>query len=412
MGGAGEVGRSAFLLKDEKNILLDYGVKNGTPRLEYPLIPGKVDAVVVSHAHFDHTGALPILYEQNFPVAFGTRPTMEMSELLLEDSLGISKKQNIPPKYSRQQMRNYLKKYMSYNYHSEIDFAEYTMTLSDAGHISGSAVTLIEKNHSDKRFVYTGDFKIDPQILQGSAEIVKSDILMIESTYATRSHPDRAKLIKDFVEDVKTTLDNGGTALVPCFAVGRAQEIIAIMYQHGLIDKTYMDGMAKKATEIVMRYPEFTKNQALLMSAMKNVNWIGEHYERDIALESPSVIVTTAGMLNGGPVLHYITRLNRQSKILLTGYQVEGTNGRLLLDKKPLEIDERTFKIDTPAAYYDFSAHASKEDIYKYVRESDPEQVICVHGDKQNTEDLAENLRMEGFDAYAPKQGDKLKFDF
>jgi len=412
LGGAGEVGRSAFLLKDEKNILLDYGVKNGTPKLEYPLIPGKVDAIVVSHAHFDHTGALPIIYDQALPVAFGTRPTMELSELLLEDSLGISKKNNIKPLYSKRDLKTYLQKFLSYNYNSEIDFANYTINFADAGHIPGSAVTLIQKNHNDKRFVYTGDFKIDPQFTQGSAEIVKSDILMVESTYATRSHPDRSKLIKAFIDDVKTTLDNGGTALVPCFAVGRAQEIIAILYDHGLIDQTYMDGMAKKATEIVMRYPEFTANKELIMSAMKQVNWIGEHYDRIGALKMPSVIVTTAGMLNGGPVLHYITKLNPKSKIMLTGYQVEGTNGNLLLKGEPLDIDGESIKINNQATYYDFSAHASKEDIYKYVRESDPETVICVHGDKQNTEALAESLKLEGFDAHAPKFGQKMNIDF
>jgi len=412
LGGAGEVGRSAFLLKDDKNILLDYGAKNGTPRLEYPLIPAKVDAVVVSHAHFDHTGALPILYDGQLPVAFGTKPTKELSELLLEDSLGISKKQNIKPKYTKMQMKNYLRKYLSYNYDSEIDFANYKITFKDAGHITGSAVTLIEKTHNDKKLVYTGDFKLSPQVLQKGAEIVESDILMIESTYATRSHPDRKELIKRFIEDVKATLDNGGTALVPCFAVGRAQEMIAILYQHGLVDYTFMDGMAKKATEIVMRYPEFTPNRDLLLNAMKQCNWIGEHKDRDKALEQPSVIVTTAGMLNGGPVLHYITKLNEQSRIMLTGYQVEGTNGRLLLDGHELEIDEQKFRIDNPATYYDFSAHASKEDIYEYVRKSNPETVYCIHGDKANTEALAEALKLEGFDAHAPKFGDRLHVDF
>ncbi|MDE1855666.1 MAG: MBL fold metallo-hydrolase [Candidatus Micrarchaeota archaeon] len=411
LGGSGEVGRSAFLLKDGKNILLDYGVKNGD-RLEYPLVPGRVDAVVVSHAHFDHTGALPMLYDQHLPVAFGTQPTLELSELLLEDSLSIQKKQGVRPKFSKQQIKTYLRKYVSYEYNAEIDFSDYAMTLYDAGHVSGSAVTLIEKRSTDRRLVYTGDFKIDPQVLQGSADIIKSDILMIESTYATRSHPDREKLIKDFVEDVKATLESGGTVLVPCFAVGRAQEIVAILYKHNLIDRTYMDGMAKKAAEIVMRHPEFTRNRELLLSAMNNVNWIDEHHHRNAALESPSVIVTTAGMLNGGPVLYYITRLNHNSKILLTGYQVEGTNGRKLLNHEPLEIDERKHRIDTPSAYYDFSAHASKEDIYEYVRKSSPEKVICVHGDEGNVTALSEALKLEGFDAIAPKIGEKVKIDF
>ncbi|MDE1846533.1 MAG: MBL fold metallo-hydrolase [Candidatus Micrarchaeota archaeon] len=413
LGGAGEVGRSAFLLKDTKNILLDYGAKVSagiTP--EFPLVPGRVDACVVSHAHFDHTGALPMLYNQYLPVTFGTKPTMELAELLIEDSFSISKKNNVRPKFSRTMVNNLMRKYVPYEYHSQIDFSEYAMTLYDAGHISGSAVTLIEKARSNRRFVYTGDFKIDPQTLQGSAEVVKSDILMIESTYATRSHPDRQKLVKSFVEDVKATVENGGTALVPCFAVGRAQEIVSILYQNGLIDCTYMDGMAKKAAEIMMRNPEFTKNKQLLLSAMKNANWIEEHGDRDAALSVPSVIVTTAGMLNGGPVLHYITKLGQNSKVFLTGYQVEGTNGRRLIEGKPLLIDERKYRISAPTNYYDFSAHASREDIYDYVRRSSPEQVICIHGDEANTTELAEQLKLEGYDAHAPKIGERLKVDF
>ena len=412
LGGAGEVGRSAFLLKDEKNLLLDYGVKVGTVKPEYPLVPGRVDACIVSHAHFDHSGALPTLYNHSLPVAFGTRPTLEFSELLIEDSLGISQKQHTGPAFTKGQIKSFVNKFVSYDYHVPLDFSNYEITFYDAGHIFGSAITLIENKRNGRRLVYTGDFKIAHQELQGSAEIVSSDILMVESTYATRSHPDRATTTKAFIEDVRETLDNGGVALVPCFAVGRAQEILAILYRHNLIDQTYLDGMAKKATDIALRHPEFVKDKQLLMSAMKNVTWIEDHHGRTTALDGPGIIVTTAGMLNGGPALHYVTRLSAQSKVMLTGYQVAGTNGRKLLDGRPLEIDNETRKIKNPAAYYDFSAHASMEDIYEYVRKSNPETVICIHGDAENTESLAENLKKEGFDAYAPKLGDKLITQF
>ena len=413
LGGAGEVGRSAFLLKGQKNILLDYGVKVSKGNTtELPLPAGKVDAVVVSHAHFDHSGALPMLYNQSLPVAFGTKPTLELSELLIQDSLGISRKQHIKPNFTHREVNSFIGKYMSYDYHSEMEFSDYSFTFYDAGHIPGSAVTLIQKRNSNRRLVYTGDFKISPQVLQGSAEIVKSDVLIVESTYATRSHPDRHALIKSFIDDVKATVEAGGTALIPCFAVGRAQEIVTILYQHGLIDLTYMDGMATKATEIVLRNPEFTRNKQLLASAMKGVSRVSERYDRIAALSDPGIIVTTAGMLNGGPVLHYITKINQQSKVFLTGYQVEGTNGRKLLDGKPLDIDSQKILIKNPSAHYDFSAHASKEDIYEYVRKSEPEQVICIHGDEENTQALCDNLKLEGFEAFAPKFGDKLKVNF
>lgn len=411
LGGASEVGRSAFLLKDKKNILLDYGVKVNS-KIEYPLLPGKVDACILSHAHFDHSGAFPILYYSSFPVSFGTMPTLELSEILIDDSMGIAKKNHTKPKFSKRQLKDFVNKYVSYNYGNQIEFDDYNITLYDAGHITGSAVTLIEKGKSEKRFVYTGDFKLEPQLLQGSADIIKSNILMIESTYATRDHPDRNQIIKGFVEKVKETVQNGGTALVPCFAVGRAQEILAILYKNNLIDYTYIDGMAKKATQIVMRHPEFTRNEQLLMAATKKVTWVSTRHDRVSALNGPSIIVTTAGMVNGGPVLDYITKLNSKARILLTGYQVEGTNGRKLLNGQPITIDNRKYSIKNEVTYYDFSAHAGKKDLYEYVKASSPEKVICVHGDEKNTSAFAESLKLEGFDAYAPKVGERMQIEF
>jgi putative mRNA 3-end processing factor len=117
-------------------------------------------------------------------------------------------------------------------------------------------------------------------------------------------------------------------------------------------------------------------------------------------------------MLNGGPVLNYITKLNDRSKIFLTGYQVEGTNGSKLLNGQQIKIDESKYLVKTPWVYYDFSAHCGKSDHYKYVKQSNPEMVVCVHGDNASTEDFAENLKLEGFKAYAPKIGETLKIDF
>lgn len=410
LGGAGEVGRSAILVKGSKNLLLDYGVKLDD-KTEYPLPPGKVDACVLSHSHLDHCGAMPMLYNTSFPTTYGTEPTKELSELLIDDSLKISRKNHQAHKFSKHQLKTFLNHFAPYEYGSEADFGEYKISLHDAGHVPGSAMTLIE-NRKGRRLLYTGDFKLEPQILQGPAEVVKSDVLIIESTYANREHPDREELSKRFIEDVRGVLSNGGTALVPVFAVGRAQEIIALLYKSNLIDYVSIDGMAKTATEITMRHPEFMKNIELLRSASKRMGWLGTAESRESAVASPGIIVTTAGMLNGGPVLNYLTKLGANSKIFLTGYQVEGTNGSKLLAGKPLVIDGERHAIKTPFAYYDFSAHSGKSDLYRYVRESAPDTVFCVHGDRAAASEFAENLRMEGFDAHAPKIGEELKLDF
>ncbi len=411
LGGAGEVGRSAILLKGEKNILLDNGIKLDH-KTEYPLETGRVDAFVLSHAHLDHSGSAPSLYRSSFPVAFGTAPTLELSELLIEDSMKIARRNHSVQRFTKTQLNSFKSKYLSYDYGAQIDYNGHYITLYDAGHISGSSITLIENAKTDRRLVYTGDFKIDPQVLQGSADIIKSDILIIESTYANKEHPDRSELIRQFIEDVKETIDNGGTALIPCFAVGRSQEILAILYKNGLIDYTYVDGMAKKAASIVMRHPEFTRNSDVLMKALKNSVWVDEMHERKKALNAPSIIVTTSGMLTGGPVLDYITKLNPKSKVMLTGYQIEGTNGRNLMENKPIIIDGRKYSIKLPVSFYDFSAHAGATDLHEYVRKSNPEHVICVHGDPKNTKLFAETLNMQGFTAHAPNVGEKINLEF
>ncbi len=411
LGGASEVGRSAILIKDEKRILLDYGIKVDD-KTEYPMQAAGVDIAVLSHAHLDHSGFFPSLFYGNYPTTIATKPTIELSELLIEDSLKISRRQHLKQAFFKKQLEIFAKKSIKYEYGVPVDNGDYYITLYDAGHISGSAITLIEKVKNGKRLIYTGDFKIEPQILQGSADIVEGNVLLIESTYASREHPDRGELIKKFIASIKEVLDNNGTALVPSFAVGRAQEILAILYMNKLIDYTYIDGMAKAASEIVINYPEFTRNKDILLGALKNAHWIGMHASRSEPLQRPSIIVTTAGMLNGGPALDYITKLNKNSKIFLTGYQVEGTNGRLMMEGKPIKINGRRFKVEVPYEFFDFSAHAGKSDLYEYVRKSNPETVICIHGDEENTKLFAETLKLEGFEAYAPKVGNKIKIDF
>jgi len=412
LGGAREVGKSAVLLQDGKSLMLDHGVKLGIKQ-EYPLPASRVDGIVLSHAHLDHSGAVPEIYNNELVPTFGTAPTLKLSELLLDDSLEIARKEHLQPRFHKRQISSFMNRYINMDYHSRKELGNFGIEMHDAGHVSGSAITLIErmKAKENRRIVYTGDFKMVSQYLHKGAEVVKSDVLITESTYATREHPDRNKLIKDFVENVRETLDNGGTALVPVFAVGRSQEILSILYRHRLTPSTFVDGMARAATSIILKHPDFIRHDGVLSKAVEECMMIKDKRHRKDVLNEPSIILTTAGMLNGGPVLSYITKLNKNSKILITGYQVAGTNGRTLLDKGIVTIDERPVKITTPTVYYDLSAHAGKDDLYKYVKLSSPRVVICMHGDEQNTTDFAENLKLEGFEAYSPKIGEVIKLE-
>jgi putative mRNA 3-end processing factor len=404
LGGAQEVGRSAILVRDGNTLMLDYGIKLNH-KIEYPIAMPNIDALVLSHAHLDHSGFVPALYNEMLIPSFGTEPTLRLSELLLNDSLNIAKKEHISQRFHKRQISSFMQRYTSLDYHQRATVGSFDVELFDAGHICGSAVTLIERRKAkdNKRIVYTGDFKLDPQYLHKGAEVVEGDVLITESTYATREHPEKEPLVKGLIEKIKETLDNNGTALLPVFAVGRSQEILTLLYKNNLTQYTYLDGMARTATSIVLKNKEFITNADILSKAYEDCMPIKGRDERAAALNTPSIIITTAGMLTGGPVLDYITRLRKNSQILLTGYQVEGSNGRMLMDKGTVMIDDTLTKISAPVLYYDMSAHAGKRELYDYIKRSNPSKVICVHGDSDNAAALAKSLKMEGYEAYAPK---------
>jgi putative mRNA 3-end processing factor len=412
LGGAQEVGRSAILLKDDRSLLLDFGIKIDH-KTQYPLSIPKVDGLLLSHAHLDHSGFAAALYNDLRIPTFGTLPTLKLSTLLIEDALNIAKRQRSRVYFHKKQIRELTSKYISMDYKAVNHFGNFDIELYDAGHICGSSITLIERAraHNNKRIVYTGDFKLKEQTLHKGADVVKSDVLIMESTYASHDHSDRSKTIDNLVNGIKEVLQDGGNALLPVFAVGRAQEILSILGQNNLTGSAFIDGMAKKATSIVIDSQKFIRNPEVLAKAIRETTFIEDRSARKDALDGPSIIVTTAGMLNGGPVLDYITKLNKGSHIFLTGYQIEGTNGRTLMDSGYISIDGTKRKISTPVSFYDLSAHSDKSDLHEYVRRSDPDHVICVHGDTENAKRLASDLADEGFDAKAPKIGETIKID-
>ena len=274
-GGAQEVGRSSILMKDSASVLLDFGVKL-LERPEYPTEIPEVDAVILSHAHIDHCGAVPTLYNDMFIPTFGTEPTLELSELLLQDSLKIARKEHLQERFHKRQIKSMQNRYVPLAYGTTATFKNLDITMTDAGHICGSAITLIERKGvaDNKRIVYTGDFKSSPQYLHKGAKPVKADVLVMESTYALREHPPREEVIKGLVEQVKAVLDNGGNAVLPAFAVGRAQELLVMMYRSGLIDRTFVDGMARTATKIVLKNKGFIDNADWLNSAVSRATFV------------------------------------------------------------------------------------------------------------------------------------------
>lgn len=177
---------------------------------------------------------------------------------------------------------------------------------------------------------YTGDIKTIDTYLQKGATVPKADILI---TDGNRTHPNRKELEKEFVDIIDETISRGGIAVVPAFAVGRTQEVLIML--GNINHPVYLDGMGQDITRLFLQFPDHLKDAELLRESANKVEWISNSSERKRVLYQPCVIVTTAGMINGGPIINYIQRLRSdpKSSIILTGYQVEGTNGRLLMEK-------------------------------------------------------------------------------
>ena len=412
LGACNEVGKSSFWLKgNDVRLLLDAGIKIHDSNEIPPFSKHACDAAIITHAHLDHSGGAPALYRYGNPVAFCTYPTEPIVNLLLDDSekVALDRKKSLP--FSGEHRKRMDRKTSCLAYGQEYEFHDGTkFQLIDAGHIPGSSQVLVESKN--KTLLYTGDFNLTETRLHYAAKppAEEVDALIIESTYGLREHPPRKKLEEDFCSDVRAALENGKTALVPCFAVGRTQEMLQVLNANGFRNRVFVNGMGLKVNEIVSDFPSYVKDYSALKRALASVTQINSTRQAREAIGRPGIIVSTAGMLDGGPMLSYIKEADRKGRaaVFLTGYQVRGTNGRHLVEEGQIKAEGGKFhKINLQVKQYDFSAHAGKRDLHDYVKKVNPEKVFCVHGDDCRA--FAAALRGEGFDAIAPEIGETAK---
>jgi putative mRNA 3-end processing factor len=256
--------------------------------------------------------------------------------------------------------------------------------------------------------LYTGDYKSEDTLLHKAAKQVPDvDVLITESTYADRDHPSRSEVLDNLRKETQRVLESGGTALFPCFAIGRSQELACIFSDFDC--DVYMDGMAKSASQIMLSHPSYVANNEMFQESLNKLTMVESTSQRRIALKKPSIIITTAGMLDGGPVLSYIPELNKSSEIFLTGYQVEGTNGRLLVTEKKIRLSGRMYDVTNPVHHVDLSAHAGRTELFEFVKNAKPSKIFCLHGDADNCKKFADDLKKQGFDAVAPAMGDSFE---
>jgi putative mRNA 3-end processing factor len=408
LGGAREIGRSAILVND--SLLLDYGLETSNP-LRYPVGDVDPDAVVVSHGHLDHAGAVPsVLTGDARPPVHWTPPTRALALTLAEDTLKLHGNTPQCP-FTETHVRRMTQVSRTHSYRETFEAAGHEVTLFNAGHIPGSAHVLVDDGETT--LLYTGDFgPLDgdgagQRLVDGSSARPDTDVVITESTYADEDHGERSAVEDQFVESVRTTLWEGGTVIVPVFAIGRAQELLLICEDHGL--DCYLDGMAKDVTELLRQYPAFVRDADALRRAKSNARFVtGRDGQRTRIADQNTVVLTTAGMLGGGPVVSYIPHIRRNptNKITLTGYQVEGTPGRELVDTGRAEFDGRVLPVSAQVEQYNFSAHADSEGLRSFLEPYEESRVLVNHGD--NCTGSAKRLRDDGVDAAAPTLAESI----
>ncbi|MFW6025530.1 MAG: MBL fold metallo-hydrolase, partial [Candidatus Woesearchaeota archaeon] len=344
-GAAREVGRSSIKIESkEGKFLLDCGIKLTPMGVVYPyelddLVD--VDKVFISHAHLDHTGALPFLnYYGNKSKIYSTIVTKKLAEILLKDSYKISKIESHKLPYSSKNIKSVLDRFEDkVEYGKTFNFKDLEVKAYDAGHIPGSCSYLFNFKKEKKKVFYTGDFNLEKTKLLTGAKYndLKNedvDVLITESTYGDKSHPDRDATLKRFKEIIKERTQVG-PVLVPVFAVGRSQEMIMTISQMNLDVPIYFDGMAKRVTKLFMKHSEFVGDVDALKKAASSVTFLNRSQDLSKLAKKRCVFITTSGMISGGPSLSFFKDIfkNPDATVLLTGYQAEETHGRALLDE-------------------------------------------------------------------------------
>jgi len=405
LGGAREVGKSGFLL--DNKIALDYGLKLETDTPTY-LPPLNVKAVLLSHAHLDHCGSIPVLYKKGNPVIFSTAETADFSKLLIKDSYKISMKNRYRTPFGKNELKKTYNSFRNVEYYNPVKVEGFDVEYYDAGHIPGSAGILLNKN--GQKIFYTGDINMSSTyLLNGATLPKKTDILIMESTYGDREHVPRNKEEKRFVKTIDEGLANGEKILLPCFAIGRSHEVLLMLDKYKY-KKIAIDGMIKQTSEITLYYKNNIKNYKNLKRILNRVMWIRGTRERDDAIKRKDIFVTTSGMMTGGPIVYFLKKLkDKNIRIMFTGYLVEDTPGRKLIETGIFSNKEDEFPVKAPTFRFDLSAHAGRSELFDIVRRMKPKKVFVVHGD--DTEKFADDLSSEfkNIEFEAPAIGDSFE---
>lgn len=436
-GAANGVTGSCHLLEvGSSKILLDCGIFQGRGQSErneppFPFDPSQIDALLVSHAHLDHIGRIPLLCKEGFRGRiYATRPTYELSRISLLDSARImdsdatranrKRREEDPvdmPLYDEDDVFELIDQWNDlHEYQQRVEIGDHVaLTFHDAGHILGSAFMELELDDGTtrKKLVFSGDLgNIDKPIIRDPENSPKADVVLMESTYGDRSHRPFARSREELIAQVRQTIERDGNVLIPAFAMERSQELLYVLHQ-ALIEgelpshtTIYLDSpMAIDATRIFERHPGCYDEEAL---ALRNdghnlFNFSNLHYTRHSSdsmrindHRAGAVIIAGSGMLTGGRMLHHLRHnLDRpECSVIFCGYQGEGTLGRRLVDGAD-EISIFHHRYPVRASIHTingFSGHAGQDILTEWALSTQAPRVLLVHGEEQVKRRFASHL--------------------
>ena len=442
LGGTGTVTGSKYLVEHAgQRLLVDCGLFQGYKQLRLrnwsplPVVPADVQAVILTHAHLDHSGYLPLLARQGFRGRVHATPaTCDLCAILLPDSghiqeedaaflnrHALSKHSPALPLYSKHDAMLSLELLHPENLgHTFSPIPGWKATFSGAGHILGAASVLLEV--AGRRILFSGDIGRPDDLLMNPPDAPPdADTVLIESTYGNREHP-HDNLLAELGPALRQVCARGGVAVVPVFAVGRAQALlyaIALLKQRGEIAPhlpIFLDSpMAVHTTELMHRHPLAHRLDAAALKLMKHAATMVETTEQSKALakrHGPMVILSASGMATGGRVLHHLARFlpEPRNMVLLTGYQAPGTRGATLahggatlrIHAQEVEVQAEVVQLQSS------SAHADASQLMDWLRhmKKPPDQVYVVHGEPEAADALRQQIeRGLGWRALVPELG-------